>query len=244
MKRCPRCKIIFHLDDRTHCLYCEAMLHNVSSEEENSLQRSSSIGGIQSVPPIIQQILKDYKTEYLGQMQMIMGSYFRARTFHFIYNFCRNDLKMGKIYKRFLIQPLGPASFLMIPWVVYDFGDSLLFRVAYNGFCQQCQWKYKKIAAEHNPKECDYNREYKALMEDIMSGKIAKTEVDFKRLAIKKMKVGQSSAYNDLCAMRNSLEGFLDIFCVWFSICLLIGVTVAITLPTISKLIIDLDLSK
>ena len=244
MKRCPRCKIIFHLDDRTHCLYCEAMLHNVSSEEENSLQRSSSIGGIQSVPPIIQQILKDYKTEYLGQMQMIMGSYFRARTLHFTYSFCRNDLKMGKTFKRFLIQPLSQASFLMIPWVVYDFWDSVFFHAAYNGFCPQCQWKYKKMTQQHNPQECDYNREYKALMEDIMSGRIAKTEIDFKRLAFKKMKVGQSSAYNDLCASRNPLDGFLDVFCIWFSICLLIGVVVVLTLPMISQLTHKLELGK
>ena len=144
MKRCSRCKIVFHLHDRTRCLYCEALLLEVSPEDIAQGQSPANIGGTQPVQPILQHILKSYDAQNLAHIQLIMGNYFRARTFHTMYSFCRNEFKMGKTFKRFWIQPLNVTSFLMIPWVIYNFLDSLLIRTMYDGFCPKCGWKYKK----------------------------------------------------------------------------------------------------
>ncbi len=237
MKRCSRCKIVFHLNDRTRCLYCESILLEISGEDLAQMQKTVNIGGNQPVQPILRHILKNYQSENLAAIQLIMGNYFRARTFHFMYAFCRNEFKMGQAYKRFWIQPLNITSFLMVPWVVFNFFDSIFFRAIYAGFCPKCGWKYKRegYATGHNADQCEYNREYKALMDDIMNGRIAKTEMEFKRVAFKKEKAKQRSCYNELCAPKNPIEGFLDIFCIWFSICVLIVICVALTFPLLIK---------
>ena len=60
-----------------------------------------------------------------------------------MYRVSRQDYKMGKTYSRFLIQPLTAYSFLMVPWVIYDFLRFAVFSgLTYNGYCPRCDSKF------------------------------------------------------------------------------------------------------
>ena len=187
---------------------------------------------------LIEQVVRDRDSLTYENIRYIVGSYFRARTFHFLYSFSRNEFKMGKEYKRFLIQPLSFVSILMIPWVVVDVIDSLLFRTIYLGYCPECKWKYDGRTVRHDLEECAYNEEYTALINEILTGHIAVTEGNFQNQAMAKIKEGRRSAYFDLCARKNKYEGALDVACVWFSCGLMAYSLVVVLFPLIMQLVV------
>lgn len=237
MKKCPRCSIIFHLDERMRCLYCDALLMTVDREEIGTMPAGqvTGIGRFKLANNIIKRILTEWQVENVGRMQFLVSSYFRTRTFHFVYSFSRNDHKRGQEYRRFLIQPVNIYSILVIPWVIYDVLDSFFFRFLYNGYCKKCGWKYiRRIQEEvHSPTECEYNQEYGAVIDSILSGKIAQAEAGFKRLAAEKVAVGKRSAYNDLCSRHHVTSSIFDVLCIWVSVCFLLGILVAMLFPKV-----------
>lgn len=186
---------------------------------------------------LIEMVVKSRDKMTQENVRYIIGSYFKSRTFEFLYKFNRNEMKMGDTYKRFLVQPLNGSSFFMIPWVVVSFFDALLFRIIYRSYCPTCKWKFVGSGVRHDPKECSYNREYMLVINAVLSGHIARLEETFEFQAMGKLKRGERSAYFDLCARKNPYEGAVDIACVWFSIGLLIYVFVVLTLPWVLKLV-------
>ncbi len=266
MKRCVRCDIVFNLEDRARCLYCNSLLMTIAPGEEeqykNAVQDNEEEGApvqeadedmiIKAAKPageqasikigfasggeeeaFIMRVIKDRRAVAYDRRYYIIGSYFNFRTLHFMYCFSRNEMKMGKTYRRALIQPLNMGSFLILPWVVFDVIDTVFVRLLYNGYCHQCGWKFKKSSPQqvHDPKECEYNHEYREIILDILSGQITRTEDKYIQLAEAKTKAGQRSAYRDLCSGRNFFTAVLDVVCVWFSISILILFLVMIVFP-------------
>lgn len=238
MKKCSRCQVFFKDDERLRCLYCDTSLWTVENEETtDSVSDDSGLAeGMQAKTGLIEQIIKSRGLSGLGRMQLIVGNYFRRRTFHFIYNFCRNEYKHGKAYSRGLIQPLNITSFLAVPWVLWDFLDTALFRLTYNGFCEKCQTKYRRASADqpHDPEDCTYCREYSMLVDDILTGRITQSEPQYKQLALQKVKMGKRSAYHDLCGQRTQFTAVVDIFCIWASIFVWVSLFVVFAFPQIS----------
>jgi len=231
------------MDERSRCLYCETLLMTVNREEAASMSDHGGIGRFQVANNIIKRILKDWQVEDHGRMQYLISSYFRARTLQFMYAFSRNDFKRGKGIKRALIQPLTMYSFLTIPWVIFNFIDTMFFKMIYNGYCEKCGWKYvQRMGNEgHSPTECEYSQEYAAIIDSILSGKIARNEAGFKRLAVEKIASGKRSAYNDLCAEKDVLASILDVMCIWFSVVLILGGLVALVFPKMVALMQQLS---
>lgn len=238
MKKCSRCQVLFHDDERLRCLYCDTTLWRVDEEEEAESGGDILTPGFQSSTPLIEQILKSRGLAELGRMQLVVGNYFRMRTFQFMYNFCRNEYKRGQAYSRLLVQPLNITSFLTIPWVLWDILDTMIFRFTYNGFCEKCQSKYRKVTQgqDHDPDDCTYCREYFTLVEDILTGRITKTEPQYKQLGLQKVKMGKRSAYHDLCVKRTHFVGLMDILCIWTSIFVLISLVIWLLFPYITVL--------
>ncbi len=230
MKKCLKCRIVFQKNDRINCLYCDSKLAEVEfddtkDDDEDFLKAQGSL---------VEFVLRERDILKLYSIQYIIGSYFRTRTFHFNYNFYRNEFKMGKIFKRGLIQPLTFSSLLMIPWVIVDFFDSVLFRMLYQEHCPKCNWKYVPKSGGgkvHDPEECEYNQEYAAIVEDILSGKITRTEVEIEKESMKKLRDGKRSAYYELCAGKRRYDNFLDVACVWVSSSVLVFFIVWTALP-------------
>lgn len=235
MKECPRCKITFHLNDRSHCLYCDTLLTSVD-EDQTRLKDKVDVGmlGI-AVEPVLQQVVHEHGIEAHTRLQFIIASYFRTRTFHFMYAFSRNNFKMGPTFDRLLIQPFHMASLLLLPWMFVNILDSVLCRFLYIKYCPKCGWKFYKIelSGEHDHLECEYNREYREVVQAILDGSIIYEEATFKRLGLMKRNAGRKSAYWDLCARKEFFSSVLDVTCIWFSICLWILLVVALTFPSI-----------
>ncbi len=217
MKKCNRCNLIFHVEERIRCLYCDTLLYEITDENRKSWFDQDS-----SVPSA--QLVRQKGDISYGRLQYIISSYFRVRTLHFMYSFSRNDMRMGKEFKRFFIQPVNVTSFLSIPWLLVNLCDSVFFRMFYNGFDSESGWKYVRLSENQSltEEERSYCKEYKDVVDDILSGKICQTEGRLKEIAKEKLKVGKRSAYNDLCNNRKYFSGFLDIMTIWFSVCLLL----------------------
>ena len=236
MKKCPRCKIVFYLEERTHCLYCDTLLSTVTRDDTPPIESTQGIGGIKVEQTILKKVLRDSQIEAYGRMQYMMGSYFRSRTLHFMYQFSRSHFRMGRGFSRFFVQPLNATSFLTLPWVFYNFLDSLYFRMAYSsGYCLKCGWKYKQVSRKqvHDPVECEYCQEYTNIFKEVSSGNIAKTEREFKRVAAIKIASGKRSAYHDLCSSKSPLSAFVDVMGIWFTICLYLLLIVILVMPRV-----------
>jgi hypothetical protein len=226
-----RCNIVFHWAKRMRCLYCDTLLITVDKDDtETSL-------ALEGVKNIMATVVKDRNLFGHGRMQYIMGSYFRIRTFQFMYRFSRNELKVGKDNRRFLVQPLNFSWFLMLPWVIINFFDSIVFHLIYNGYCEKCGWKFNKLGghAEHEPKVCAYNQEYTAIIEDIFSARITKTEERFQEQATEKIGHGLRSAYHDLCEPERVSSRFLDILSILISIVVVMYLAIFLVTPMIIK---------
>lgn len=239
MKKCNRCKIVFHNDERLRCLYCDSSLLVVDHDDtlgfrdEDDFDPNLVGGDIKREVSVLKQVLYDWElAEYL-RAQYVIGTYFKVRTFKFMYQFSRNHFKMGKDYKRLLVQPLNLTSFLMLPWVVVDLLDSLYIRLSYNAYCSKCGWKFHQIHATqmHDALECEYNLEYSRIVREILNGNLNKTEGLIKESAYKKVRSGKRSAYKDLCSARSAFGWIPDVLCIWFSILVLMITIVVLVFP-------------
>ena len=113
MRKCLRCQIIFHSDQRLNCLYCDTRL---SDADFGEIARGTS--------PKERIFQKEENIKHV-RMEYLVGSYFKNKTFSFLYNFSRNELKLGKEFKRFFIQPIDFTSVIKIPWIVINIIDSI-----------------------------------------------------------------------------------------------------------------------
>jgi len=238
MKKCPRCQLVYHMDERARCLYCDTLLITTDRQEEGKKPPAYLMTGFSIAQGIVRKIFIGLASEDHARTQFLIGNYFKIRTFSFMYTFSRNEYKMGRTYKRALIQPLSVYSFFLLPWVVYNILDTILFRLTHNAYCEKCQCKFIRYAGqkEHNPDECEYNREYTEVVNDIVSGRITETESNLKWLAGKKIHAGKKSAYRDLCVGEKGWQPVLDVMCIWFSICLLVITLVIGLLPKAVKM--------
>ncbi len=234
MKKCIHCRIVYHFDERVRCLYCDAILLTTDRDDTFKDAKMDTVG------TLMRDVVRtEQKTGMAHETKRyLLGSYFRMRTFNFLYSFSRQEFKMGKEYKRRLVHPLELTSVFMIPWVILDLLDSLFFPLCYHDYCPECNFKYMKVSGtetKHNPRECDYNKEYAHLVDEVLSGNIAWTEQDFQREALRKIKEGQRSAYFDLCSRKNKHETVLDITCIWLSCGLLVLLLVTVLFPFMLK---------
>ena len=236
MRRCLRCKVIFYHDERARCLYCDSILMSVGLDESRALLEGQTASGV-----IAEQLARDRDRNIHENLRYLIGSYFRVRTFHFLYSFSRNDLKMGKEFKRFWVQPPSATVILALPWFAVNLLDSTFFRGFYNGYCADCGWKYFGGHIRHDPVECEYNQEYGRLIKEILSGHILQTEEEFQRQALAKVRQGKRSAYFDLCSRKNKYESVLDVACIWFSCGILVYFLVLLIFPLTIKLIYALS---
>jgi len=248
MKKCLKCDLVFQLEERTRCLYCNTLLVPLDPEEEPEEDQlfEEDTGGqaLARKKAIITQMIRDRRVKGHGRMQYVVGSYFRTRTFHFMYCFSRNEFLMGQGFSRQLIQPLNTSHFFIIPWVFIDFIDSLLLRLIYSGYCSRCGWKYSPLTngSSHNPHKCDYCREYSLVIEDILSGRITQSERIFRKQSFEALAAGERSAYHDLCSQNKLISMISDVFCIWFSVTLMLSFIVLALWPLISLMVRSLEL--
>ena len=243
MRECPRCQITFHLDDRTTCLYCDTLLTSVD-EDRTDLDKEVDTGFLgTAAQPVIQKVVEAHGIKSYSRLQFIVSSYFRTRTIHFMYAFSRNDFLMGPRFKRALIQPFHSTSLLMLPWLMTSIIDSFYCRFIYTKYCSKCGWKFFKLQkGEHHHEECEYNREYKEVVDAILDGSMMREEARFKRLGLMKRNAGRRSAYWDLCEKKAFFSAVLDLTCIWFSICLWILLIIAIFFPWIIQGVYQIEI--
>ena len=240
MKKCLRCKIAYHAQERFYCLYCQSMLADVEESDEPEFVDAFSFS-----ESLLEKLVHGREVPTVGNRLYVLSSYFRIRTFHFMYMFCRNELKMGKVFKRFFVQPLNLVFLINIPWFVVNLVDSLFFKLFYNSYCPQCNWKYIRFTGtqeRHDADQCAYNQEYGALLNDICTARFVKTEDEFKRRSGEKIRQGQRSAYVDLCCYKDQYQAAVDTASVWFSSGIILYLIVVALFPLAVNLVNGLEL--
>ena len=236
MKKCIKCKITFHFDDRVRCLYCNALLMQAERDDTLDVEDILAKDGFDSEKFILKQIIRDRKLNAYGRKEFIVGSYFRTRKFHFLYFFSRHEFMIGRKFKRLLVQPLDMSWFLKLPWIAVDLVDTLFIRLFYNSYCEKCNWKFPGFGSKHHDKvSCEYSKEYSFVIEDILSGKIVKNEKEYADNAKIKIAAKKKSAYHDLCKEQYAFSGVIDFFCVWISVCIFIFIIVKFISPVLSS---------
>ena len=228
-----RCNFIFHSEEQNRCLYCDSVLMSVGENPGSLMMDTQPFDVFLSDA----DFLKSAGRGELDRKHYIIGSYFRSWSFSSMYFLCRNDFKMGKDYARFFIKPMDFPVLLSLPWVLLNVVDSIVFRFFNLGFCEKCQRKYRlrRGIVGHDKEECEYNRDYTTIVYDIINGRITMTEDEHKKISREKVALGRHSAYQDLCAQKNSYSTFWDIMTILATICLLIYLAVRLMFPLLSQ---------
>ncbi|MFP4473065.1 MAG: hypothetical protein ACLFPX_04235 [Candidatus Omnitrophota bacterium] len=245
LKKCIRCDVVFHEESRTRCLYCDSLL-TTADQDETDLSKKVFVNDQMTDNPVLRQVIEDNQVESQSRLQFIIASYFRARTFHFMYAFSRNQFKQGRAFSRELVQPFTLVSLINLPWLVINILDSIYIRLAYTQYCPKCGWKFyrydRRERKEHQHEECEYNREYMKVINSILSGEILLREKEFKRLGLMKKSAGRRSAYWNLCTGKNFFSAVLDVACVWFSISLWLILLIALLFPFVMEGVYRIEL--
>ena len=225
MLKCPNCQLVFHSDYLLRCPSCNGILTQASVVEAQGAVRAKFQGSVG-----------------LGKLIHFVGSYFQAKSFTFYYALSRCELKIGRGYSRFFVYPPDWGFLVRLPWLMVNIVDSLFFRLIYKGFCEKCGWKYPKVTGglSHNADECDYHKEYTAILGSIVSGKISNEAEAFRRQSEEKCRNGKKSAWQDLSHRNTSFELSVDIVSLLFSFGLFIYGIVRLAMP-IFGLIYDFE---
>lgn len=237
-KKCDRCNAIFDLEVGTRCIYCDALLR--VGEEEEFIQEMEEV----QIRPVTRQALVGRKMTLHDRMQLVLGNYFRVRNFSFKYHCAKYEYRMGEGFKRRLIFPLSVASFIMIPWVIYDIWDSFMFRSQYKNYDEDSTFKMTpamRRSSGYDPREVEYCKEYAAIIEDIITGKIGEKEEDYVRLAEEKVKAGQRSAWRDMHSFKSFKYGLMDMVFIVFSLLCWVLVMTAIFYPPFFQAVTGVD---
>jgi len=229
MKKCPRCETVFS-DQHLVCMYCECQLFDeaaltaINHDEQEYFKEKVFNFDLEKMTP--------YMKEF------VVANYFLRRSFFFSYQFCRQEMKMGKTFRRFLIQPFNASFLIRWPWLIVNFFDSFYFQLVYGGYCPKCNCKFKKFFesnVEHDMNECAYNQEFAAVVVEIFSGYIFSKEKDFKQRALEKTKIGLKSAYTDLKSRNKEIETLVDILTIGLSLCLYFYLFALFAIPFVGK---------
>ena len=74
---------------------------------------------------------------------------------------------------------------------------------------------------EHDPAECDYQREYAAIIRDVVNGKIPETEEKVQIVGRAETEGRAGAAPTMTCADQGgSRSSFMDVACIWVSVLL------------------------
>ena len=218
------CELVFHSEDETHCLFCDTPLRDASMADITRFNAPATFGekAADTQAPLTHE-----------RMQNIAANYFRTTSFSFLYSLSRHEFKIGERFRRFLIQPVNPGFIIKLPWLIINVVDSVFFRLAYRGFCDRCQSKYHTLAAagKHTQEECEYNQEYLALLNSILSGEIVRDESRFEQLAQQKTRLGKRSAYRDLYSRHKGAENSSDIITMLISVGLIVYLAARLVIP-------------
>ncbi len=228
MKKCVKCQIVYHSENRLYCLYCDSKLVPASVYDGFRTR--------EEVTPAATSVHERYLDPL--QLEYLMGCFFHARSFSFGYHIHRQDYRYGRRYKRTFIQPLNFSSFMRLPWIVINLVDTAFFRLFYKGYCPKCDCKYIAFSTKmgHSQEDCEYNREYAAIMENIRTGKIVINESFFQEEANRKKAEGKRSAYYDLCRRKEPVEAFWDIFTILFSMAFYIYLVTWMVMPIMGRI--------
>ncbi len=228
MKKCAKCQVVYHSENRLYCIYCDSRLVTASVYD-----------GLRTDFEAAERIPKKARRPDVSspeRLEYLMGSYFKRRSFSFSYGVSRQDFKQGRGYKRWFVQPLNYSAFMKVPWVAVDILDSLLFRVLYTGYCPLCGCKYIPVAGTgHSRRQCEFNKEYAQIMDNIRSGKIVVNEDQFAQDAETKEGQGLRSAYKMLCSRRSGLRTFMDILSIMISMTLFLYLFTLAVMPFLGR---------
>ncbi len=230
MKKCHKCEIVYHSTYRTHCLYCDSALLDADFDE---VFRE----GAQAPTSKTREFAKAVGVTDQDHLHYIVSSYFRSRSLSFLYRLSRNEFKMGEKFKRILIQSIDISCFAKIPWTIINIIDSLVLRLMLNQYCPQCGWKYSAPAkTPHDSVECEYNKEYALVLNEILKGSILQNEEQIERQALEKTKQGKKSAYFELSARKTAAETYFDVFIILLSLGIFIYCFVSLVMPIFGQI--------
>jgi hypothetical protein len=232
MKKCPRCDTSFP-DEYLVCKYCDSRLFN-EAELDGLFNQKEEEYFKEKVFNLDLEKMTAYMKEF------IVANYFHRRSFFFSYQFCRQEMKTGKKFRRFFIQPFNISFFIRLPWLFVNILDSLFFHLLYGGYCPQCNCKFKQSFesnVSHNKEECAYNKEFAAILVEIFTGYIFTKEQEFRRRAAEKVKLGLKSAYHDLSSPNKKVETLVDIFTIGLSFCLYFYLFARVAIPFVGRYI-------
>ena len=229
MKKCPRCQVAFKDDLQIKCLYCDGSL---ISTDLLAFQKNTGVNLAEPKQLRFNDPLTNQRKAYL------IGTFLRGRTFLSSFVFSLSEIKKGKNFKRFFIQPIDIGYIIKIPWFFVNFLCSVFYHILYQKYCPECGWKYvtSDASGAHSKDQCEYNKEYNRLTEEIFSGNVFIDLEELTKESEEKRKNGKRSAYYDARHRNKSWEALLDIFAILTSIVIYIYSFTIVVMPIMGKI--------
>ncbi len=201
------------------CFHCEERLEEISFEE--ALRRTRKY--------LLQRDLARNRDISDDSKQYYIRHYLGNDSLFLLFDLYRNRLKHGRSPKRFLVQPVRVTAVFNLPWLFFNIIASNMFHFRYTAFCPQCNCKC--VPGKHFKEECEYNKEYFQILDDILTGEIVEKKSYYQKRAYDLLRQGKQSAFADLFLRKRSRELILDFCSVGFSVFLWIYLIVYVGFP-------------
>jgi hypothetical protein len=206
MKECLSCHTFFK-ESTMRCQGCSGALKEVSLGEALEHTRKKFLRHFSEDKNIR---IFDPHTQY------VVSSYFNNHSLFLYFDLSKHQLKYGRHFERFFIQPVNLTAFINVPWFVFNLLYTNYFHLFYTAHCAVCNCKHLE---DHHPKEeCEYNGVYFQILCDVLNGDIVYTKKVYEEYYRENKEKRIPNAFADLSKRHKRVEFFLDLLSISLSL--------------------------
>lgn len=171
--------------------------------------------------------------------QYVVSSYFNNHSLFLYFDLSKNQLKYGRQFDRFFIQPLNLTALINLPWLVFNVLYSNYFHIFYRARCPICNCKH--LPWHHTKEECEYNVVYFQILCDVLNGDIVYTKKVYETYSREQQDQHALNAFANLNKRNKGVEFALDLLSISFSVMIWIYAIVYIGFPMAKTLMFKLQ---
>ncbi len=229
MKECSSCHIFFK-ESVMQCQGCGETLKEITLGEALEHTRKRFLKHFSEDKSVH---IFDPHTQY------VVSSYFNNHSLFLYFDLSKNQLKYGRHFERFFIQPINLTAFINIPWFFYNLLYTNYFHFFYNRYCPVCNCKH--LEGHHSQEECEYNKIYFQILCDVLNGDIVNTKKVYEEYYQENKNLQIPNAFANLSKRHKRAEFALDLLSISLSILAWMYVMVYVGFPMGKSLMLKLQ---
>lgn len=226
------------------CLSCHTFFRESAMQCQQCGGRVNEISLGQALEHTRKRFLRHFSEDknihiFDPHTQYVVSSYFNNHSLFLYFDLNKNQLKYGRSFERFFIQPVNLTAFINLPWFFYNLLYTNYFHLTYTDYCLKCHCKHLK--GYHSREECEYNIAYFQILCDVLNGDIVYTKKVYEEYYRERKGQREPNPFADLNKRHKGVEFALDLLSISLSVLLWIYLMVYVGFPMAKVLMIKLQ---